>query len=65
MPTPESDRAANGLDVTSDMRQAGADVIEELRAVVSSDFLAERVYVAMACKSPRLLRQSAETSTLD
>ncbi len=34
------------------MREAGASVIQELYGVVSSEFLAERVYSAMAKSDP-------------
>jgi hypothetical protein len=42
------------------MRQAGAAVVEELSGVVSSEGLAERVYIAMAAS--RVQQKSADRS---
>ena len=39
--------------VTQQMREAGAKVLQELSGVISSEGLAERVYIAMAGKGTR------------
>jgi hypothetical protein len=44
----ESDRPTNELVVTPSMRRAGASVLGELSGVVSSEYLAEAIYTAMA-----------------
>jgi hypothetical protein len=36
------------IDITEEMRNVGADLIEELSGVVPPSYLAERVYIAMA-----------------
>ena len=35
------------IEISPEMRQAGASVIAELHGVVSSEFLAQEVYIAM------------------
>ena len=50
---PESDRAANGAEVMAAMREAGGSLISELYGVIDPDFLAERVYIAMAAIKSR------------
>ena len=42
----------SGIEVTKKMREAGAEVLGRLSGVVSSEYLAEAVYIAMASARP-------------
>ncbi len=46
-PLAPQNQDGDGIIVTREMRDAGADVIERLRGVVSSYAIAEYVYIAM------------------
>jgi len=49
---PVDDKNKSEIVVTSEMRKAGAFVIQDFKNVVSSDALAEDVYIAMARLAP-------------
>jgi hypothetical protein len=62
---PQSGAGAPEAFISPEMREIGGAVIEELKGVVSSEFLAEQIYSAMADASKSRLSKFGGKSRKD